>query len=160
MVMCRGAQGYWRDLRCFNYVYILCSTFPHVTDACSIFFFDVVSDGGKVFCVYCTVFWAKYYVFFLLDGGCSPSAVLFVPFSTWFNSGSTIQGPEYCYHVYCDSNDYRLIWNVNLSIDAYIDIYMTISKSSLLCVCAWRRRRVTDSTLSKQSKAACMVWFC
>jgi hypothetical protein len=48
-MMCPGTEGYSGSLRCFNYVHILRASFPHVSDVCSIFFFDVMSDGGKVF---------------------------------------------------------------------------------------------------------------
>jgi hypothetical protein len=46
MVKYVGEEG---SLRCFNYVHILRSSFPHVSVVCFVFFFDVVSDGGKVF---------------------------------------------------------------------------------------------------------------
>jgi hypothetical protein len=33
------------------FIYILRGSFPHVNFVCSIFLFDVVRDGGKVFCI-------------------------------------------------------------------------------------------------------------
>jgi hypothetical protein len=48
-MMYRWAEGYSGSLRCFNYVHILGGSFPHLSGVCSVFFYDVVSDGGKVF---------------------------------------------------------------------------------------------------------------
>jgi hypothetical protein len=33
----------------FNYVHILRGSFLHVSGVCSVFFYDVMNDGGKVF---------------------------------------------------------------------------------------------------------------
>jgi hypothetical protein len=49
MMMYSGAERYSGSLRCFNCVHILRGNFPHVSSVCSIFFFDVMSDGGNVF---------------------------------------------------------------------------------------------------------------
>jgi hypothetical protein len=79
----RGAEGYSGSLRCFNCVHIqvLLGSFPHVSGVCSVFFSDVVSDGGKSSYVCCIVFCMGYHVFLLLGSGCSPSAVLFVHYA-------------------------------------------------------------------------------
>jgi hypothetical protein len=74
MMMYREAEGYLGGLYYFNYAHTPPGGLPHVCGVCSIFFFDVVSDGGKVF-VY-TVFCKGNHVFLLLDSGCSRSAVL------------------------------------------------------------------------------------
>jgi hypothetical protein len=39
----------------FNYVHILHGSFPRVSGVCSVFLFDVMSDGGKVSCIYCVL---------------------------------------------------------------------------------------------------------
>jgi hypothetical protein len=64
MMIYRGAEGSSWGLRDFNYVHILRGNFPHVSGVCSIFFVDVVSDGGKVFvCIVCTVFCTECHIF-------------------------------------------------------------------------------------------------
>lgn len=52
MVMYHGAEGYSGSLHCCNYVHILSGGFLHVNGVCSILFFDVMSDCGKVLCIF------------------------------------------------------------------------------------------------------------
>jgi hypothetical protein len=61
----------------FNYVHILRAGFPRVSGVCSIFFFYVVSDGGKHFAYIVIGFCVEHHVLLLLDSSSSPSAVLF-----------------------------------------------------------------------------------
>jgi hypothetical protein len=46
MMMYSGAEGYSRSLRCFDCVHILRVSFPHESGVYSIFFYEVVSEGG------------------------------------------------------------------------------------------------------------------
>jgi hypothetical protein len=55
--MYHGAKGYPGSLHRCNYMHILHGGFPHVSGVCSIFFFDIVSDSGKVLCIlYCVLY--------------------------------------------------------------------------------------------------------
>jgi hypothetical protein len=65
MVIYQGVEEYSGNLRCCTYVRLLHGGFLHVSVGSSIFFFDVVSDGGKVLCIlYGVLYRVPYFIAF------------------------------------------------------------------------------------------------